>query len=49
MDKKEGFRVYRPIPNALETATVVHVEAQVASCSQQGMLVLLCLLGSVSH
>lgn len=37
VDKKEGFIVSRPIPNALETATVVHEEAQVASCSQQGM------------
>lgn len=36
VDKKEGFIVSRPIPNALETATVVHEEAQVASCSPQG-------------
>jgi len=37
VDKKEGFVVSRPIPDTLETATVVHEEAQVASCSQQGM------------
>lgn len=37
VDKKEGFIVSGPIPSALETATVVHEEAQVASCSQQRM------------